>query len=517
MLVRVMRCKGRTPDIAAEAVFNEAGGTIGRSSQCTLPLPDADRHISRVQAEIGWTGTAFMLTDLGSGNPTLHNGEAIGRGHTVPLADGDELHIGDYVLRVELPAPRGDRTGPFPELGPTARNLLLAQDGGPAAGRNDGVMPHDFDAVGKSRLPPAHSGEGIGALSGPGSPAAPPNTAASFDPSVPLQPAPRHSDTAMLDHPPEIPAPVPLPSVRLEPGKTANAEGDVAFRSWESSDGVASTAINPGRHRETPPRTSQAQAPASPAEPSENRPASSSPFLAALLSGAGLRDAPCDPLSGKRFELDEQTMERLGSLLRLLAQGVIDLLAARSMMKSEMHAPVTFIAAQGNNPLKFSPDASAALAFLLAADTPRGFMAPEAAVEDAMRDLLAHEAGVLDGMRAAMASVLLRFEPQQLETRLGPKSLLGGLLPMNRKARLWEQFEAQYDALARETEDDFESLFSEAFVRAYQERTAALKNRPAAAGSTAGTGTTGTIGTTGTTGTTGNIGNLDNTDNPGER
>lgn len=560
MLVRVMRCKGRTPDVAAEAVFTEAGGTIGRSSQCTLALPDPDRHISRIQAEITWSGTAFVLTDRGSGNPTLRNGEAVGRGQSVPLADGDELHVGDYVLRAELPLPHtaprnGDQAGPFSELAPTARNLDLAPDNDPlapladafpAAGQNDVLIPDDFDPFGKScllpNLPdllvrrqvrqqagsarqPAQPEDSIDALFGldePGAdplgigsplptPAVQPNTAASSDPLLSLQSAPRRSEAAMPDYLPEIHTPMPLPAARIDPGANTGSGGDIAFRSWESSDGVGSTAINPGRHREAPRRTVQTppelpetsfdplparqatpSAPMPPAAPSTPAPApglqtaSSSALLAALLAGAGLREAPHDPVSGRRFELDEQTMERLGSLLRLLAQGVINLLATRTTLKSEMHAAVTVIGTHGNNPLKFSPDASAALAFLLAADTPRGFMAPEAAVEDATHDLLAHQMGVLGGMRAALAGVLQRFEPQQLEARLAPKSLLGGVLPMNRKAKLWEQFEALYGAVSKEAEDDFDALFSEAFVRAYEEQIAALKNPPPEPGNPAG-------------------------------
>lgn len=452
MLVRVMRCKGRTPDIAAEAVFSEAGGTIGRSSQCTLALPDADRHISRIQAEVSWSGTAFVLTDRGSGNPTLRNGEAVGMGQSVPLTDGDELHIGDYVLRVELPLRRtapgnGEQAGSDSELASTSRNLELAPDLHPRA-------------PSAGSFPPAHRHDG---------PAADP------------------------------------PSAGIHPGEHSHVEGDISFRSWESSDGVSNTAINPGRHREVPhctvpapPLRSTAErrdaesrpspathpSPLTPAPAPEVRTASISSLLAALLAGAGMREAPHDPFSGKHFELDEHNMERLGKLLRLLSQGVIDLLATRTMLKSEMHAAVTVIGAQGNNPLKFSPDADTALAFLLAAEPPRGFMTPELAVEDAMSDLLAHQMGMLSGMRAALDSVLLRFEPQRLEARLAPKSLLGGVLPMNRKAKLWEQFEALYDAVSGEAQNDFEALFSEAFARAYEERTAALKYRPGASGAT---------------------------------
>lgn len=493
MLIRIMRCKGRTPDVAAEAEFSEAGGTIGRSSQCTLALPDADRHISRIQAEVSWSGTAFMLTDRGSGNSTLRNGEAVGLGQTVPLADGDELHIGDYVLRVESPSLRTARCtgGTGSTNGNNGNN-----------GNNNGQPCPDAELASTARnlgLAPADSG----------------------------QAAQRHAS-------PDTDA----PAAAIDPVEDAGAGSDIAFRSWESSDGVGSTAINPGRHREAPrcamqvpplhgtlgtpgtpeprgtgfrPFTGEKAKPPSPVTPALESERSAGPaaastsassLLAALLAGAGLQEAPQDPVSGKHFELDEHTMERLGTLLRLLSQGVIDLLATRTLLKSEMHAAVTVIAVQGNNPLKFSPDACTALAFLLAPEPPRGFMAPELAVEEAMSDLLAHQMGMLSGMRAALEGVLLRFEPRRLEARLAPKSLLGGVLPMNRKAKLWEQFEALYEAVSGEARDDAEGLFSEAFVRAYEERIAALRHRPAAsdAGIHVNAGSADNPGNTGTTG-----------------
>jgi type VI secretion system FHA domain protein len=139
-----------------------------------------------------------------------------------------------------------------------------------------------------------------------------------------------------------------------------------------------------------------------------------------------------------------------------------------------MHATVTVIASQDNNPLKFSPEATSALAYLLAASTPRGFMKPEAAVIDAMNDLRAHQFGVIAGMRAALDGVIERFQPGRLETRLSPPSRLGALVPMNRKARLWEQFEALFNEVSKEAEDHFDALFSDAFVRSYEEQIRAL-------------------------------------------
>ena len=139
-----------------------------------------------------------------------------------------------------------------------------------------------------------------------------------------------------------------------------------------------------------------------------------------------------------------------------------------------LHAEVTMIAAQANNPLKFSPTAEVALAHLLGPGV-RGFMGPEAAMRDAYDDLRAHEFGVMVGMRAALAHVISRFTPEELEKKIAAKSALDSLFAANRKAKLWDQFVALYAGIAAEAEDDFHSLFGKAFLKAYEEQMARLK------------------------------------------
>jgi hypothetical protein len=115
----------------------------------------------------------------------------------------------------------------------------------------------------------------------------------------------------------------------------------------------------------------------------------------------------------------------------------------------------------------------AALALLL--DPPRrGFIAPAAAVRDAFDDLRAHEVAVLAGMRGALAAVLDRFNPATLELRLAEKGLWDNLLPVNRKARLWERYIDQHAELAREIEDNFDAIFAGAFIEAYEAQLARL-------------------------------------------
>ena len=69
---------------------------LGRMADCDVVI--ADPRGSRRHAEIRPAGNGFVVTDLNSMNGTLVNGTAI-REH--PLADGDEIRLGNTVLRFE--------------------------------------------------------------------------------------------------------------------------------------------------------------------------------------------------------------------------------------------------------------------------------------------------------------------------------------------------------------------------------------------------------------------------------
>ena len=199
-------------------------------------------------------------------------------------------------------------------------------------------------------------------------------------------------------------------------------------------------------------------------------PAAADELQQAFADGLGL------PVHRLR-SLDVEQARRLGVLLREATRGVTDLLQARTSLKREMRAEVTMIAARENNPLKFSPNADAALLQLLGEPVP-GFMAADAAMRDAFDDLRAHQIGVMAGMRAALEGVLARFDPAQLESRIAPPGGLAQLLPSSRKAKLWEQFQTLYQQISREAADDFDELFGRAFREAYEAQLDELQRPP---------------------------------------
>ncbi|HJV52266.1 MAG TPA: type VI secretion system-associated FHA domain protein TagH [Noviherbaspirillum sp.] len=465
MLIRVLRYRGRAPDTITEAEFSEEGGTIGRSSDCTLSLPDPERHVSRVQGEIRWSDGRFLLLGRGTANPIERNGEPVAAGQSAELCDGDELHIGDYVLRVEFQQTRTEvspeRTGGFtlPVTDRTHADTAALFDTAPAARTLPGTAP---DTV-MTRLNVSQRRTVLAALQ---------------------EQAPGATGNGQADG-----------REQYQVASTSPAT-TTAFRSWDNPEGSSQTVIvgksEPGVRAaqpvETPERIADLVKRAAhahrhdfvplpksrttgflqelnrkvlDARSNDGERAASAPaeLMQALLCGAGLPDLPASAL-------DEETMLAIGALLRSFAQGFIDLLAARAAFKSEMRAEMTIISSEGNNPLKFSPDASEALGHLLAGRAARGYMNPEAAVQDAVNDLIAHQSGLLEGMRAQLQALAQRLAPEAVAARLSGRSMLDAMLPMNRKARLWELFEEIHADISREVQD--ETMLGREFVDAYE-------------------------------------------------
>src|ERR1700730_2083405 len=78
--------------------FDERGGTVGRSDNATFTLPDPERLISRVQAQILFRDEGYWIENVSSASSTLHNGRPLSAGMRILLREGDELRIGGYTL-----------------------------------------------------------------------------------------------------------------------------------------------------------------------------------------------------------------------------------------------------------------------------------------------------------------------------------------------------------------------------------------------------------------------------------
>lgn len=259
----------------------------------------------------------------------------------------------------------------------------------------------------------------------------------------------------------------------LRPGQPAAAPVEDAERLFNEATffGEERTLVKPkprpqpeSQAEETlvPGRAAKAPAAPPPAAPS-SRP------LGAFFEGAGLPHKDLSPMQVDRMLRDS------GAILRAAVDGIMMLLLARAELRKEFEAEErTLVAARDNNPLKLMSDPHEAMDFLFdPAERTDGFLDPVQAVGDACEDLRSHEIALMAGMRAAILGALRRFEPHAIE-RAFDKSAKGFRLG-SRKAKLWDLFVTQHDKLSREAQEDFNRVFGQDFMAAYQAQLRRLK------------------------------------------
>jgi len=85
--------------LSGSYALNPGVTTIGRTDPANGNRPDVDlsvdQAVSRRHAEIRHSAAGYSICDLGSTNGSVVNGRAIPRHQEIPLADGDEIRIGE--------------------------------------------------------------------------------------------------------------------------------------------------------------------------------------------------------------------------------------------------------------------------------------------------------------------------------------------------------------------------------------------------------------------------------------
>ncbi|NRR31418.1 type VI secretion system-associated FHA domain protein TagH [Oxalobacteraceae bacterium] len=465
--------------------------------------------------------------DLGS-NPSWINDRPVGTGKTANLEHGDRLLIGDYVLEVEVEQgapsyavpvfqpeyspelpfqaqpeqPRAPESGPgFEELRDTLAGVkILDMTGGfdafapPSPDDPLGLKMLHQDASNDSAPVPGQAPVPAfrGSESDHAAPQFIPMPGARVPVSAPVEAPPAPAPQMLIPDdydpladflPPRVHAPQPAAQTGQWPGAQAQAPWQgggfnaQAPQGWPPT-GASMPAPAPmqGLWQAGPPATAPADvnmvaAPPSstPAAPAAAAQASEHAVLLALLRGLGLPDVV-------PTRSPTETAELAGAMLREATSGTMAVLLARAMTKRESRLEMTVLGAQANNPLKFFPDAESALAQMLT-NAMSGYMPPVKSFGSAFEDLKAHELAVIAGMRAALAGVLARFDPAQIEAKMEPAGVMDKMLATNRKARMWDRMVALYDDILRESDDDFQHLFGERFSAAYEDQIGRLHQR----------------------------------------
>lgn len=516
---------GATVAGASRCTFDRAGGTIGRVQGNTLVL--SDLKVSRCHARISCEGSDFYIEDC-SVNGTFLNSrhQRLTSGRPQRLRDGDRILIDPYVIELSIeghaeafdPPPRerapqssplapGRLDDPFASeldddpfqqlpVAPAPASLdplrllnLDAEDApAPRPPRSEDLMAGDpfqdaihVPAVAPSSPPPAARD------TNPGDAAAgeiPRGYNPLVDDSQILRPMPARPMARPVRQPVRAPEPPPvLPDAAAPPPQVELSAAPSPVPTPPPVLPAATTPVpvlasdpepvnalfaEPGPAPVTPPAPLPPTPPPMTAAPRlEDRAAAGavtqgSSALAAVLQGAGL-----DP-SLATDELGRQ----LGEILRVVVSEMMTLMESRVEAKEAFGGRRTRFMPAENNPLKFSVNVEDALHNLLVKRNP-AYLGPVDAFRDAFADVKHHQLALLAGVRSAFEFMLGEFDPDRLEQVFDGQA---GKALMPGKLRYWDQYRQRLATLAQDSDARFETLFGDAFARAYNDEIARARS-----------------------------------------
>ncbi len=426
--------------------------TIGRGPDNDVVLADPNRYLSKTHCIIDIDGERCTVTDTSTNGVFLgDSGDRLQRNISTPLAEGSVLRLGSYRITVGVYTP--------PPAAPVAVGGDDRLTGSKPAAVDDGLFNDPLAAPiasspGHAPLPSMGGSDDFGSFGLPpgGSGSGGQTIPDDFDLGLDPQPAPQAPGGSHPDHAPADSAFFAVPKVLAE-----KVPDDLDLGLPGAAPAGRALPQDFDAPLRPPPVARQREPSLAPGS------AGDSAALAAFLAGLGLTDASLSDAAKLRL------MRIAGETLRTVIQGLVEILAARASTKQEFRIERTRIEATRNNPLKVAGSLDEAIRILLLSSK-TGFLPAKEAVDEALGDIKSHQLAVLAGMQVALRTVVERFDPASLESRLEEGSFLDGLVPATRKARYWDLFKQLYQEIAGELQEDFQRAFGDEFARAYKQK-----------------------------------------------
>lgn len=169
-----------------------------------------------------------------------------------------------------------------------------------------------------------------------------------------------------------------------------------------------------------------------------------------------------------------EIMENAGKVLKEFVDGMSDLLASRTALKSMFRLDQTTVLPRNNNPLKMAANSRESMMQLLAGHEGE-YMGPVDAVREVCRDLKFHHDAVLEAMISAYQEFADRFDPDELRQSFD-RTLDGKpLFKKMNELKYWQLYCDLYPIMTQQGAGKFPHQFSEEFVRCYEKQLAEFK------------------------------------------
>jgi type VI secretion system protein len=512
--------------------FTSLGGSIGRSKECDWTLHDNDRYISNKHILITYQDMQFVLTDVSS-NGVFINGSTVplGKGNSAVLKVSDKVTLGKFCLQVDeietdtqTPVSvQNNPSSPHSDLLGLVMGSPSNASASPAANSSsqDSLGLHDI-LTGASSSPStqAPSAPSYKDYTPPESPSNPLFAASAVPPRIPdtsFSEADNEADNnqspfadnkalsnsssaniipedwdlsessddeqAQFANIPDFDEPFSIPSSTPPVSHNADSEDTQAsetpptqvglFGSQQESSpeaavpaspAVTSTEVNQSNTLPEPPPPASFN----PSMPSAQNPLSQDAFFELLYDKLGLPKEYMANVNREAFADDIVT------ILMSSTQGIMSLLAGRSVFKQESRLSLTMIRPQSNNPIKFSIDPSDTLEMLLVKKK-AGYKSAHDSYSEALNDIQLHQMAFLSGLQATLSGVLGELAPSKIEDEVNEKGK--SFIGLKANQQKWEAFKIHQDRLQKQVNENLNEVLSKHFSDAYEAQINSIKNR----------------------------------------
>ena len=501
--------------------FSTYGGSIGRSSDCDWTLDDTERYISKKHILISFIENTFVLTDVSSNGVFINNCQTpIGKGNTCKLALDDQITLGKFGIKVtqlELQSPASTTSADWSTNSPS---IMPAEQSNIESGHDNSLLDlvsntDSSNAVTNASTPVPESLGLFDILSD--NLQTPPeqqfNYKSTNEPETSSIPStdellkPTLSSIHSLNNNQIDNKPIHTNSLNQNPPTGTIPDDwdldDLLVNEPNNNISSASTAsVKPAPLAPTPKHIFQEPSTDLPEEqevdaalintklPHSNtvkedhikqtdnvnvqiktnaveqlektapiQETTHDTFFQLLYEKLGLPKESINSVDQSQFATD------LANILTTSTQGIMALLAGRSVFKQESRLEMTMIKPQSNNPIKFSLDPSDTLEMLLVKKK-TGYMSAQDAYAEALHDAQLHQTAFLSGLQATLGGLLDELSPSVLEQEINKKDT--GFLGLKVGSQKWQTFVEKQEALHKQVSENLNDILSRHFSAAYE-------------------------------------------------
>lgn len=410
-----------SPSLQANFTLAGASAVIGRASSSDWVLPDSDKILSSRHAELTLVMDKYYITDVSTNGVFINQStKPLGKGNRHALTAGEQIILGEYVIEVTIDPDSTDAN-------PHSANLNADQ---PAPG---------FPVFTSSPLTNRDTDINTPSV----------NTVSISDPFLAGS---EMADSLVLDS-------HLIPDNWNWEHEGLNSDPQQAStKPHIDAEIVVAKSVADAVTSHSP---TQAIAIPKPAVKPVKASVANTDNMMALLKGLGIDKSPVDG--------DDEWWFDLGASMRTINEELMSSLRERAAFKNKFRVNHTMFQIKENNPFKFSASVDDLFRNLYLRSN-GSFMSTNKAITEAFGDLRQHEQSMRAGLEGAVVGILDQLAPENMQEEQSGQGFLAKFKRSNKELKQWHNYIEMHEDICNEITVNRESILSDAFVRAYEDK-----------------------------------------------